>query len=68
VPLRWHLSCLLLSIFWPRRNPWNILVRMFEGLASCQAFRTPEREYWYINMGAVDKDFFTTDAMVKAAP
>ena len=29
---------------------------------------TPERECWYINMGAVDKDFFTTPAMVKAAP
>jgi hypothetical protein len=29
---------------------------------------TPERECWYINMGAVDKDFFTTQAMVKAAP
>ncbi|HYR80404.1 MAG TPA: DUF1329 domain-containing protein, partial [Candidatus Dormibacteraeota bacterium] len=29
---------------------------------------TPERECWYINMGAVDKDFFTTEAMVKAAP
>jgi hypothetical protein len=28
---------------------------------------TPERECWYINMGAVDKAFFTTDAMVKAA-
>ena len=28
---------------------------------------TPERECWYINMGAVDKDFFTTEAMVKAA-
>jgi hypothetical protein len=28
---------------------------------------TPERECWYINMGAVDKSFFTTDAMVKAA-
>ena len=28
---------------------------------------TPERECWYINMGAVDKDFFTTDAMVRAA-
>jgi hypothetical protein len=27
---------------------------------------TPERECWYINMGAVDRDFFTTDAMVKA--
>jgi Protein of unknown function (DUF1329) len=26
---------------------------------------TPERECWYINMGAVDKNFFTTDAMVK---
>jgi hypothetical protein len=29
---------------------------------------TPERECWYINMGAVDKDFFTTQALVKAAP
>ena len=28
---------------------------------------TPERECWYINMGAVDKSFFTTEAMVKAA-
>ncbi len=27
---------------------------------------TPERECWYINMGAVDRDFCTTDAMVKA--
>jgi hypothetical protein len=29
---------------------------------------TPERECWYINMGAVDRQFFTTQAMVKAAP
>ncbi|MGH7815185.1 MAG: DUF1329 domain-containing protein [Candidatus Binataceae bacterium] len=29
---------------------------------------TPERECWYINMGAVNKDFFTIEAMVKAAP
>jgi hypothetical protein len=28
---------------------------------------TPEHECWYINMGAVDKSFFTTDAMVRAA-
>lgn len=28
---------------------------------------TPEHECWYINMGAVQKDFFTTDAMVRAA-
>ncbi len=28
---------------------------------------TPERECWYINMGAVDKNFFTTDSMVRAA-
>jgi hypothetical protein len=27
---------------------------------------TPERECWYINMGAVDKDFFTQQAMVRA--
>ena len=29
---------------------------------------TPERECWYINMGAVGRDFFTTAAMVRAAP
>jgi len=29
---------------------------------------TPERECWYINMGAVSRDFFTTQAMAKAAP
>lgn len=28
---------------------------------------TPERECWYINMGALGRDFFTVDAMVKAA-
>ena len=28
---------------------------------------TPERECWYINMGAVDRNDFTTDAMVRAA-
>ncbi len=28
---------------------------------------TPERECWYINMGAVDKSFFTQEAMVKGA-
>jgi len=28
---------------------------------------TPERECWYINMGAVDRSFFTNDAMVRAA-
>jgi hypothetical protein len=27
---------------------------------------TPERECWYINMGAVDKAFFTTEALTKA--
>jgi hypothetical protein len=30
-------------------------------------FETPERECWYINMGAVDRSFFTTDALVRAA-
>ena len=28
----------------------------------------PERECWYINMGAIDKEFCTVQAMVKAAP
>jgi hypothetical protein len=28
---------------------------------------TAEKECWYINMGAVDKSFFTTDSMVRAA-
>jgi Protein of unknown function (DUF1329) len=31
-------------------------------------YDVPEREDWYINMGAVDKDWFTVQAMVKAAP
>jgi len=30
--------------------------------------RTPEHECWYINMGAVDKDFCSVKAMVAAAP
>ena len=29
---------------------------------------TPEKECWYINMGAVDRDFFTTNTMVRLAP
>jgi len=28
---------------------------------------TNERESWYINMGAVDKDFFTVEALTEAA-
>src|SRR5580700_8621851 len=43
---------------------------MQSGLATMcylPGIETPERECWYINMGAVGKDFFTTDAMVRAA-
>ena len=29
---------------------------------------TPEHECWYINMGAVNRDFFTTDSMSRVAP
>jgi hypothetical protein len=29
---------------------------------------TPERECWYINMGAISRNFFTTQAMTAAAP
>jgi hypothetical protein len=29
---------------------------------------TPERECWYINMGAINKDFCTIQAMTQAAP
>jgi hypothetical protein len=36
-------------------------------MAYLPGIETPERECWYINMGAVDKEFFTTQAMVKAA-
>jgi hypothetical protein len=28
---------------------------------------TPERECWYINMGAVDRSFFTTENMFRSA-
>jgi hypothetical protein len=31
------------------------------------SYETPERECWYINMGAVDKAWFTTEGVVKAA-
>jgi uncharacterized protein DUF1329 len=30
--------------------------------------QTPERECWYINMGAVNRNFFDTQSMVKSAP
>jgi hypothetical protein len=30
-------------------------------------YDVPEKECWYINMGAVDRAFFDTDAMVRAA-
>jgi hypothetical protein len=40
----------------------------FATMCYLPGLQTPERECWYINMGAVDKSFFTTDAMVKAAP
>ena len=33
--------------------------------AICRARDTPEHECWYINMGAVGRDFFTTDSMVR---
>jgi hypothetical protein len=35
-------------------------------MAYLPGIETPERECWYINMGAVDKEFFTTQALVKA--
>jgi hypothetical protein len=28
---------------------------------------SPDREGWYINMGTVNKEFFLTDAMIRAA-
>jgi hypothetical protein len=40
----------------------------FATMCYLPGLNTPERECWYINMGAVDKDFFTTQSMVKAAP
>ncbi|MFZ0888390.1 MAG: DUF1329 domain-containing protein [Candidatus Binataceae bacterium] len=40
----------------------------FSTMCYLPARNTPERECWYINMGAVDKNFLTTQAMVKAAP
>jgi len=44
---------------------------MQSGLATMcylPGIETPERECWYINMGAVDRDFFTTNTMVRLAP
>src|SRR5208337_4253233 len=31
-------------------------------------YNVPEKECWYINMGAVDKQFFDTQSMVRVAP
>ena len=38
-----------------------------ETMCYLPGIETPERECWYINMGAVDKSFFTTDALVRSA-
>ena len=40
----------------------------FATMCYLPGLNTPERECWYINMGAVDKSFFTTESMVRAAP
>jgi Protein of unknown function (DUF1329) len=40
----------------------------FSSMCYLPARDTTERECWYINMGAVDKNFFTVTAMVRAAP
>jgi hypothetical protein len=40
----------------------------FTTMCYLPASDTPERECWYINMSAVNRDFFTVDAMVRAAP
>jgi len=48
----------------------GVLTDVQSGLAAmCYApgIETPEKECWYINMGAVDRAFFTTDAMFRAA-
>jgi uncharacterized protein DUF1329 len=40
----------------------------FSSMCYLPGQHTPERECWYINMGAIDKQFCTVQAMVKAAP
>ena len=40
----------------------------FSSMCYLPGQHTPERECWYINMGAIDKDFCTVKAMVAAAP
>jgi hypothetical protein len=40
----------------------------FATMCYLPGIETPERECWYINMGAVARDFFTTQAMTNAAP
>ena len=40
----------------------------FSSVCYHPAQNTAERDSWYINMGAVDRQFFTLQAMVKAAP
>ncbi len=61
------------SLFIPSSGPLKLarFRPMFQsGLATMcylPGMETPERECWYINMGAVDRSNFTTDAMVRAA-
>lgn len=40
----------------------------FASICYSPAADTAERDSWYINMGAVDKSFFTTQALAAAAP
>ena len=40
----------------------------FASMCYSPAPQAAERESWYINMGAVDKSFFTTQALTAAAP
>ena len=40
----------------------------FSSMCYLPGQHTPERECWYVNMGAVDKDFCTVKSMVAAAP
>ena len=56
----------------PAVNSWSAQrVRPANGFATMcylPGIETPERECWYVNMGTVTRDFFTTRAMSNAAP
>jgi hypothetical protein len=52
---------------WPGKKVTSDVQTGQATMSYLPGIETPEPECWYIKMGAVQKDFFTTEAMVQAA-